>query len=141
MCYGLDIPVEGKPRWIYENPYTYIEKLGCKPVNDYFGYHSFDEDEGIEIQDPLFVNELQGMDYNLMFYNPTGYNFENPKNKIASAFCHAYRFKTPQYSEKIKQRYVQGSMIILLKNKRFFNQADRKQLKNCLKDLEWFMGE
>ena len=141
MCYGLDIPVEGKPRWIYENPYRYIEKLGCKPVDDYFGYNSYDEDEDIEIQDPLFINKMQSLDYSLLFYNSTGFNFGNPKNKLASAFCHAYEFKTPQYAEKIKQMHVQGNMMILLKNRRFFTQSDKKQLKKYLKDLDWFMGE
>lgn len=140
-CYGLDIPVEGKPKWVYENPYRYVEKQGCKPVDDYFGYNSFSEDEDIAIEDPLFINKMQTLDYNLMFYNPTGFNFGNPKNRLASAFCHAYEFKTPQYSEKIKQRYIKGSMIILLKHKRFFNQSDKKQLVKYLKDLDWFVGE
>ena len=142
-CYGLDIPVKGKPKWIYENPYRYVEKQGCKPVNDYFGFQGFDEDEGIALRNPLFIFEMDDIDYNMMFYSPNGERRWDSKatikNKLASAFCNAYFSGLPPYVEEFQKECVEAGLILLPKRDRFFTREGKTQLKNYLKDLDWFM--
>lgn len=142
-CYGLDIPVEGKPKWIYENPYTYIKKLGCKPVDDYFGYRSFDEDGGIALENPELIFKMNGVDYNMMFYSPGGERWwsskNTVKNRLASAFCNAYVYEYPPYVEKFQKEPVGVGLILLPKNDRFLTRENKVQMKDYLKDLDWFM--
>ncbi len=142
-CYGLDIPIKGKPHYIYENPYRYIEKLGYKPVNDYFGFQSSDEDEGIALRNPLFIFGMDDIDYNMMFYSPSGERWWNSKitikNKLASAFCNAYFSELPPYAEEFEKECVEVGLILLPKKDRFFTNEDKAQLNKCLKDLDWFI--
>ena len=142
-CYGLDIPINGKPRWIYENPYMYIEKLGCKPVDDYFGFQSFDEDEGIALRNPLLIFEMNGIDYNMLFYSPSGERWWDSKvtikNKLASAFCNAYFLEVPPYAEEFEKECVEAGLILLPKRDRFLTKESKVQLKDYLKDLDWFI--
>ena len=68
-CYGLIITVDGKQEYLYENPYDYIEKIGCKPIDDYFKVEYYDE--LLPINNPTFVNSLK-ISFNIMFYSKKG---------------------------------------------------------------------
>ena len=134
-CYGLDIPVEGKPRWIYENPYTYIEKQGCKPIDDYFLNRYMEEEAPLD--NPVFIDGPYGS-YNVMMYSPSGETTrEGIKNKIASCFCCAFIYGTSPI-HKYPWSVSYDGMIILPSIKRTFTQEDKRQIKQMLKDLEWF---
>ena len=89
-CYGLDIPIKGKPKWVYENPYTYIERLGCKPIDDYFLNRYMEEEAPLD--NPIFIDGPYG-DYNIMVYNAAGeetLSSNKVKNILASCFCGAF---------------------------------------------------
>ena len=135
-CYGLDIPVEGKPKWIYENPYRYIEKLGCEPVEDYFLARYMEEEAPLD--NPLFIDGPYG-GYNVIVYSVTGEKSSSSgqaKNVLASCFCGAFIYGASP-CKKYPEGDVYGGMILLPSDKAVFTKRDRKELRQLLKDLEW----
>lgn len=134
-CYGLDIPVKSKPRWIYIDPYTYVEKLNCKPIDDYFLNHYMDEDEALG--NPIFIDGPYN-GYNIMMYSPSGeVTYKGIKNKVASCFCGAFIYGASP-TKKYPECDSYDSMIILPSTRRTFTREDKRQIKQMLEDLKWF---
>ncbi len=83
-CYGLDIPVKGKPKWIHENPYEYIRKLKYSLIDDFFHYKNYwrEEDKSIPV-----IEHFIGDNFYMVFYEPK----KQPQNfnKIGSGILNA----------------------------------------------------
>lgn len=121
-CYGLDIPIKGKPKWIYENPYNYIEKLGYQPIED-----MFDVGYVLGPDEHLFLHHTNSK-YFLLFYAKS-----KAKNDLADRFCNAF--------VPYKNNEIYSNMIIAIPDGGVdkFKFIDKKELNQLLKDCyKWF---
>ena len=137
-CYGLIITTDGKQKYLYEDPYTYIEKIGCKPIRDYFGFLENLPEE--EIKNCLYTNGTD-IDYNVLFYSKDGdMNYNNPDNINAEAFCNAYIWRINPLT-CIDFPVIYDDMIILPKNKSKINKKDREKLKQYLENTKQYLSK
>ena len=134
-CYGLIVPTDGEIKYLYEDPYNYIESIGCKPIDDYLGtLEDIDEENG-PIRNPSYILGNNNNNFNILFYSKDGLKSKDKINNIINAFCNAFMYGT-KFDNLILDIY--DSAIILPGNSKLMTDKDKKELKDILKDLKWF---
>ena len=93
-CYGLIVPTDGEIKYLYEDPYNYIESIGCKPIDDYLGtLEDIDEENG-PIRNPSYILGNNNNNFNILFYSKDGLKSKDKINNIINAFCNAFMYGT-----------------------------------------------
>ena len=138
-CYGLLVAVDGKQEYLYESPYDYIERIGCKPIDDYFKVEYYDE--LLPINNPTFINSLK-TNFNIMFYSRDGKKSEEKENTLMTQFCNIYAFNSPVQPLSCID-YIEGlvcdNAIILPKNDRFMYEEDKEYLQHLLNNMDEYL--
>ena len=138
-CYGLLVAVDGKQEYLYESPYDYIERIGCKPIDDYFKVEYYDE--LLPINNPTFINSLK-TNFNIMFYSRDGEKSEEKENTLMTQFCNIYAFNSPvqplSYIDYI-EGLVCDDAIILPKNDKFIYEEDKEYLQHLLNNMDGYL--
>lgn len=89
-CYGLIVPIDGDIKYLYEDPYKYIENIGCKPIDDYLGTLKDIDEENDPIRNPSYILGNNNNNFNILFYSKDGLKNEDKINNIINAFCNAF---------------------------------------------------
>ena len=138
-CYGVIFTIDGKQEYLYEDPYAYIERVGCKPISNYFEPEFYDED--LPIHDPHFVYRLS-TNFNIMFYSKDGKQSDDQINEVMTKFCNIYAFNsTPRplsYIDYVEE-LVRDDAIILPRRDKFMYAQDAGELQFLLNTMERYL--